>query len=87
MRRSSLALALLLHTAAATAQPLPSPKEHFGFSIGDDYQLASYTQTEAYFRKLAAASDRIRLTDIGRTEEGRTQWMLVVSAPENLARL
>ncbi|GAB3699409.1 M14 family metallopeptidase [Spirosoma flavus] len=69
------------------AQTIPSPKEHFGFNIGDDYQLATYTQTEAYFRKVAAASDRVKLVDIGLTEEGRHQLMLIVSSPENLKKL
>jgi len=68
------------------AQKLPAPKEHFGFSIGDNYHLTNYTQTEAYFRKLAV-SPRMRLVDIGPTEEGRRQWMCIVSDPENLARL
>ena len=40
-----------------------------------------------YWKTLDAQSDRVMLVDIGRTEEGRTQWMAVVSAPENLARL
>ena len=75
-----------LLAAAALAQP-PSPREHFGFDIGDDYQLANYSQTEAYFQQLAAGSERMRLVDIGRTAEGRSQWMLVVSSPANLARL
>ena len=64
-----------------------SPKEHFGFGMGDDYQLATNTQTEAYFKKLASGSDRIKLVDIGKTEEGRSQYMLIVSSPENLKKL
>src|SRR3954454_829961 len=68
-------------------QPIPSPKEHFGFAIGDDYNLATYTQTEAYFKKLAETSPRVKLVDMGPTEEGRTQWMLVISDPENIAHL
>ncbi|RYD94052.1 MAG: peptidase, partial [Sphingobacteriales bacterium] len=87
MRKVLLLLLLATVFLQASAQSVPSPKEHFGFSIGDDYQLANYTQTEAYFKKLAAASDRVRLQDIGLTEEGRHQYMLVVSAPGNLARL
>ncbi|WP_205402744.1 M14 family metallopeptidase [Spirosoma taeanense] len=74
-------------SVAAQAQTLPTPKEHFGFSIGDDYQLATYTQTEAYFKKLAAQSDRVKLVDIGATEEGRRQCMLIVSSPANLKNL
>ena len=72
---------------AQSGAAIPSPKEHFGFTIGDDYQLATYTQTEAYFKKVAAASDRVKLVDIGLTEEGRHQYMLIVSSPENLKKL
>ncbi|MEO5959138.1 MAG: M14 metallopeptidase family protein [Opitutaceae bacterium] len=91
MRKSGLtilavALCVLLPRSGA-AQRITSPQEHFGFAIGDDYQLATYTQTEAYFKKIASESDRVRLVDIGKTEEGRTQWMLVISAPENIRQL
>lgn len=88
MRKRLLYLLLSMTVVLqVSAQTLPAPKEHFGFNIGDDYQLANYTQTEAWFKKIAAASNRVRLVDIGLTEEGRHQYMLVVSAPENLARL
>ena len=83
----SLALLLLLGLRPAVSQTIPTPKEHFGFAIGDNYQLATYTQTEAYFKKIAAASDRVKLVDIGLTEEGRHQYMLIVSSPENLKKL
>lgn len=73
--------------AQANAQSvITPPREHFGFNIGDDYKLATYTQTEAYFKKLAA-SNRTKLVDIGMTEEGRHQYMLVVSSPENIKKL
>ena len=73
-------------SARLWAQGVPSPKSFFGFNIGDDYQLANYTQTEAYFKKLAA-SPRTKFIDIGLTEEGRHQFMLVVSSPENIKNL
>ena len=71
----------------ASAQSIPTPGEHFGFSIGDDYMLANFTQTEAYFKKLAATSDRVRMISIGKTEEGREQPMLIVTSPNNLKKL
>ena len=82
----SIAVAVFL-TSVSYAQSVPTPKSHFGFDIGDDYQLATYTQTEAYFRKLDKSSDRAQLFTIGQTEEGRDQLMLVVSSPENLRDL
>jgi hypothetical protein len=83
-RRAACAAALFI---APFALALTSPKEHFGFNIGDDYHLATYTQTEAYFKKLAAESDRVKLVDIGPTEEGRRQYMVICTSPANLAKL
>ena len=74
MKLIFLSIAFCAATLLAAAQTIPSPKDHFGFNIGDDYQLANYTQTSAYFKKLAA-SDRVELVDIGQTEEGRPQYM------------
>lgn len=82
-----LAFLLIFYNLAAAGQTIPSPKEHFGFDIGDDYKLANFTQTEAYFKKLAAASNRVKLVDIGKTEEGRTQFMMIITSPENQQKL
>jgi len=81
-----LLLPMLFYASVLQAQKVPSPKEFFGFNIGDDYKLTNYTQASAYFKKLAA-SDRTKLVDIGLTEEGRHQDMLIVSSPENIKKL
>ncbi|GLU55464.1 M14 family metallopeptidase [Dyadobacter frigoris] len=80
-------LLFLFFNFVSLAQTVPTPKEHFGFNIGDDYHLASYTQSEAYYLKVAAASNRVKVVEIGLTEEGRHQYMLIVSSPENLKKL
>jgi hypothetical protein len=87
MLKKALLLLSLVVTFFAQAQNVPSPKSHFGFNIGDNYQLANYTQTEAYLQKLAAASNKMKLQSIGTTEEGRTQYMVIVSDPANLSKL
>ena len=79
-------LLLWLVSMVCSAQ-VPSPLQHFGFSIGDNYKLANYTQTEAYFKKVAASSDRVSLVNMGQTEEGRSQYMMVISSPANLKNL
>ena len=38
-------LIALLSKSLLMAQTVPSPKSHFGFNIGDNYQLATFTQT------------------------------------------
>ena len=80
-------LVLALNVIQLNAQSIPTPKEHFGFNIGDNYQLATFTQTEAYFKKLAAASNKVKLQVIGKTEEGRNQYMVIVSDPSNIRQL
>ena len=83
----SLAMLFFLLVSMASAQSIPNPKDHFGFNIGDNYHLATFTQTEAYFKKLAAASNKVKLQVIGKTEEGRNQYMMIVSDPANLRQL
>ncbi len=86
LRKFSVFIVMLLSATTVSAQSIPTPKEHFGFNIGDDYQLTTYDQAEAYFKKLAI-SDRTKLVDIGLTEEGRHQYMLIVSSPANIKKL
>jgi hypothetical protein len=93
-RRAVVAAAVLLSVAAYQARPrsqasspVTSPRQQFGADIGDDYFLATYAQFEDYWKRIDAESDRVRLVPIGPTEEGRTQWMAIVSSPENLANL
>jgi hypothetical protein len=92
--RALLVLALIAGIAGYQSRTISqvlvsvtSPAEEFGAAIGDDYFLATYQQLERYWQKLDAESDRVRVVSIGRTEEGRDQWMAIVSAPENIDRL
>src|SRR5947209_15909985 len=71
----------------ASAQTITTPKEQFGFNLGDDYQLTNYTQLTDYWKKLATQSDRMRLVEIGKTAEGRSQLMSIVTAPANFKLL
>lgn len=87
----SLSLAVAVSSCIATAQsPRPNvstPKSVIGFNMGDDYMLANYDQIETYLKKIATESDRMKLVDIGPTEEGRHQYMVIVTSPENLKKL
>ena len=95
MRPRALILIALLagltgYEARTVSQSLvrvTSPVHEFGARIGDDYFLASFDQLERYWQKVDAESDRVKVVSIGPTEEGRSQWMAVISAPENLTRL
>ena len=85
-----LALALTAFLSVPTRAQraaLPTPESSFGFPVGADYKLFDYEQSIAYFRRLAAASNRIKLIDVGKTSFGRTITVALISSPENLARL
>lgn len=88
MQKIAFVICLLFSsTFLVEAQNVPTPKSHFGFSIGDNYHLATFTQTELYLKKIAAVSKKMKLVSIGKTEEGREQYMVIVSDPTNLAKL
>ena len=80
------ALPIVSQTVESTRK-ITSPKEAFGFNIGDDYHLANYAQLTAYWQTLAKQSDRMKLVDIGPTAEGRHQYMAIISSPANMAKL
>ena len=82
-----VASCLTIVAPVAAQRIITSPKEQFGFAIGDDYQLATYSQLTDYWHKLARESDRMKVVSIGKTAEGRDQWMAIISSPSNLATL
>jgi hypothetical protein len=86
---TALAATLTLTVVAlhARTERITTPKEQFGFNLGDDYQLANYKQLTEYWKKLDAESDRMTLTEIGKTAEGRPHLMAIVTSPENHKKL
>jgi len=83
-----LAVALVLAVSLVPAQgTITSPKQQFGFNVGDDYQLINYTQLLAYWKKLDKESDRISLVNIGTSSEGRPMVMAIITSPKNQGKL
>ncbi len=69
---------------AAAQAGVTTPKEFFGFDVCQDYHLANYAQLVDYWRTLQKESGRIKLVSIGKTEEGRDQYMALISDPSNI---
>jgi hypothetical protein len=82
-----LLVAVLCGPGQAAGAHVTSPKEYFGFNLGDDYCLANYRQLAGYWAKLERESDRVRVVRIGTTAEGRPQLMAIVTSPANHRRL
>ena len=89
IRVLSAAIVALAAIAWPRAQgEAPSPVSVIGWEPCADYKLATYEQIEDYFRKLAAAApSRMKLVEMGRTTEGRTQVMAIISSETNLQQL
>ena len=93
MRKTLLLAAVALfalQAGSAAAQAtghITTPKEALGHDLGEDYFLASYSQLESYWKTLASQSDRAKLVEIGKTAEGRPQYMMIVSSPETIKHL
>ncbi len=79
-------LLLLAVAAAPAAAAVPTPASHFGFEPGADGRLASWSALVAYYEKVAAASDRVEVRDLGPTTLGNRFVLVTVSSPANLAR-
>src|SRR5262245_44209453 len=78
-----LALCLLCCSTTWAQTHITTPKEEFGHNFGDDYFLANYRQIAAYWHKLDRESDRMIVQEIGKTAEGRSHLMAIVTSPEN----
>ena len=65
---------------------VPRPQSLLRYDVGDFH--TNYAMMERVIGAIAqAAPDRVRVFDIGLTNEYRMQHVVVVSAPENIARL
>jgi len=81
-----LAIAMTMSVGIAAAQEVPTPKSVLGHDVGEDRYLARYEEEVAYFHKLAASSDRIKMFTAGKTTQGKTFEYAVISSPANLAK-
>jgi len=65
---------------------VPRPDTLLGYRIGSQ-QTMYYQQQQVFDRMIAAAPDRVRTEVIGRSVEGKVMRLLIISSPENIARL
>jgi len=65
---------------------VPRPQSILRFDVGDHH--TTYAQMEQVISAIAAAApDRVKIFDIGETNEHRMQHLVAISSPENMARL
>jgi hypothetical protein len=66
---------------------VPSPRAFFGRISGAPGELVDSAKAYAYCRALAAASPRVRVFTIGRSEEGRDIVMVAIADEDGIAHL
>jgi len=66
---------------------IPSPTKYLGHIAGAAGELSSTTKIYGYFRALAAATPRVRVEVIARSEEGRDILLVAVGDERRLANL
>src|SRR5205085_6746800 len=65
---------------------VPRPQSILRFDVGDFH--TTYAQMERVIEAIAAAAPgRVKIFDIGETNEHRMQHLIAISAPENIAKL
>src|SRR5678816_1979541 len=65
---------------------VPRPQTILRFDVGDHH--TTYAQMEKVIEEIAkAAPDRVKVFDIGLTNEHRMQHLVAISSPANIARL
>jgi hypothetical protein len=74
------------YTRGPYRRQVPRPQSLLRYDVGDFH--TNYAMMERVITAIAtAAPDRVRVFDIGLTNEYRMQHVVAVSAPENIARL
>jgi hypothetical protein len=66
---------------------IPSPRDVLGYHIGAPYKLTYYADILKYYRALAAATPRVKVETIGRSDEDRELVVVWVSSDDNMRDL
>jgi len=66
---------------------VPSPKDTLGHYIGEPKKLTYYADILKYYRALAAATPRVKVLSIGKSNEGRELVVVFVGGDESIRNL
>jgi hypothetical protein len=66
---------------------IPTPKDVLGYYIGAPKKLTYYADILKYYRALAAATPRVKVESIGKSDEGREMVVVWVSSDANMKAL
>jgi hypothetical protein len=76
---------VLSRTGKTFDPSIPTLRSVLGYDFGE--QITRHSAMEQYVEALAKSSSKIKVQKIGETYEGRALYYLIISSPENMARL
>jgi hypothetical protein len=69
------------------ASDIPAPEKFLGFRVGEDKKLARWDKIVEYMRIVAGSSDRVRLTELGKTTNNNPFILLEISSADTIKNL
>jgi hypothetical protein len=75
-------LSLMLLVSSALSQ-VPKPEDVLGFKVGTDREVADMFQIVDYFHRLSHASDRVVVKEVGKTTEGNSFIVAIITSKNN----
>lgn len=66
---------------------IPSPLKHFGHIIGTEGIVHRTTEIYGYYQKLAETSPLVHMQEMGRTEEDRPFYLIVIGNQESMDKM
>jgi hypothetical protein len=70
-----------------TVKGVPTPKDVLGYYVGAPRKLTYYADILKYYRALAAATPRVKVESVGRSDEGRELVVVWVTSEQNIKGL
>ena len=75
----------VFYPEAKYSNSIPKPEAVIGHQVGEYF--THYSELISYYRRLAEVSPKLKMVEYGRSYERRKLYLLVISSPENLAKL
>ena len=69
------------------SKTVPSPKDILGHHIGAPKKLTYYAEILGYYGALAAKSKRVKIVEIGKTDEGRDSIVVFIGSEDTIRNL
>ena len=73
--------------SSAHAQGIPTPEQYFGFKMGTEGKLPTWSKTKEYFKLIGDRSSKVDYFVEGKTTEGDDYPYLIMSSAQNMGRL